>query len=29
VNLKGGGSLVGVPIVPGISITDTYTGKVH
>jgi hypothetical protein len=29
VNLKGNGTLVGTPIVPGTSILDVYDGKVH
>lgn len=29
VNLKGNGTLVGTPIVPGTSIEDVYDGKVH
>ena len=29
VSLKGNGSLVGTPVVPGVSINDVYDGSVH
>jgi hypothetical protein len=28
-SLRGNGKLVGIPIVPGVSILDLYNGKVH